>query len=75
MARWPINAWMHVMAANCNQLGSYIDWQRCQIDCDQLGLCINEYIVGSFYGGLAGGLDGGLDGQFNAQFHLAVLGY
>ncbi len=26
---------------DCNQLGLYIDWHCCQIDRDQLGLCIN----------------------------------
>jgi hypothetical protein len=30
---------------NCHQLGLYIDWHCHQIDRNQLGLCINEYIV------------------------------
>ncbi len=30
-----------------NQPGSYIDWHCCQIDCNQLGLCINGCILSS----------------------------
>jgi hypothetical protein len=32
---------MRVMAAIYNRLGLYIDWHHCQIDSDQLGLCID----------------------------------
>ncbi len=75
---------------DCDQLGLYIDWHCCQIDCNQLGSCINEYIVkliaissdhvsmdvdGSFDGGFDGGFNGGFDSGFDGQFYLAVLGY
>jgi hypothetical protein len=71
---------------NCNCLGLYIDWHLCQIDCDQLGSCIDEYIGKSIAisldhvsmdvdSGFDGGFDGGFNGGFNGQFHLAVLGY
>jgi hypothetical protein len=36
MARWPIRAWMHVMAAIYNWFGSYIDWHHYLIDRDQI---------------------------------------
>ncbi len=32
---------------DCDQLGLYIDWHCCQIDHNQLGLCINACIVKS----------------------------
>jgi hypothetical protein len=75
---------------DCNRLGLYIDWHRHQINCNQLGLCIDEYIVesiaisldcismdidGGFDAGFNGGSDGGFNGGFDGQFHLAVLGY
>ncbi len=72
--------------SNCDQLGSYIDWHCCQIDCNQLGLCVNEYIVKLIAissdcvsmdvdGGFDSGYYGGFDGGFNGWFHLAILGY
>ncbi len=64
---------------NYNWLGSYIDWHCCQINCNQLGLCIDEYIVGGFDGEFDGGFDSrfniGFDSGFNGRFHLAVMGY
>jgi hypothetical protein len=50
---------------DCNQLGLYINWHRGQIDCDQLGSCINQYIVKSIAISLDRVLmdvDGGFDG-------------
>ncbi len=71
---------------NCNQLGSYIHWHCCQINCDQLGSCVNEYIVELILissdcvsmdvdSGFDGGFDSRFDGGFDGWFHLAVLGY
>ncbi len=71
---------------NCDQLGLFMDWHCCQINCNQLGLCADEYIVKSITissdcvlidvnGGFGSGFDGGFDGGFDCQFHLAVLGY
>jgi hypothetical protein len=71
---------------NCYWIGLYINWHCCQIDYDQLGSCINEYIVKSTAISLdhvsmdvGVGFDGGFDGRFNSGFngwfHLAVLGY
>jgi hypothetical protein len=52
------------------------------MDCDQLGSCINEYIVKSIAISsdhvsmdVDGGFDGRFDGGFDSWFHLAVLGY
>jgi hypothetical protein len=68
----------------------YIDWHCPQIDCNQLGLCIDEYIIKSIVisldcilMGINGGLDSGFNGGFDGgiyggsfhQFHLAMLGY
>jgi hypothetical protein len=54
----------------------------CQIDCNQLGLSIDEDIVESIAisldrisMGIDGGFDSGFDGGFFDKFHLAVLGY
>ncbi len=74
---------------NYNWLGLYIDWHCCQIDFDQLGLCIDEYIPESIVissdcvsmdvdGGFDGGFNGGFEGVdcgFDGWFHLTVLGY
>jgi hypothetical protein len=67
---------------NCDWLGSYIDWHCCQIDHNQLGLCIDEYIVeliaissDRVWMDVDGRFDGGFDDGFNSRFHLAVLGY
>jgi hypothetical protein len=71
---------------NCNCLGLYIDWHHCQINHDQLGLCVDEYIVESIVissdrvsmdddGGFDDGFDGGFNSGFDGWFHLAVLGY
>ncbi len=63
---------------NCNQLGLYIDWHCCQIGRDQLGLCIDEYIVELIVissDHVSMDVDGGFDGGFDGQVHLAVLGY
>jgi hypothetical protein len=62
----------------CNRLGSYINWHCCQIDHDQLGLCINEYIIKSIAiisDCVSMDVDGGFDGGFDGRFHLAMLGY
>ncbi len=68
--------------SNCNQLGSYINWHHCQIDCNQLGLCIDEYIfkliaisLDRVWMDVDGGFDGLFDGGFDGRFDLAVLGY
>ncbi len=61
-----------------NWLRLYIDWHHCQINCNQLGLCIDEYIVKLIVISLdrvSMDVNGGFDGGFNGQFHLAVLGY
>jgi hypothetical protein len=66
------------MPINYNQLGLYIDWHCCRIDCDQLGLCVNEYIVKSIAISsdcVSNDVDGGFDSGFGGLFHLAVLGY
>jgi hypothetical protein len=63
---------------DCNRLGLYIDWHCCQIECNQLGLCINEYIVELIAISLdcvSMDVDGGFNGGFDSRFHLAVLGY
>ncbi len=71
---------------NCNQLGSYIDWHCYRIDCNQHGLCIDEYIIESIAisldfilmdsdDGVDGVFNSRFDGGFNGWFHLAVLGY
>jgi hypothetical protein len=67
---------------DCDWLRLYIDWHCCQIDCNQLGLCIDEYIVkliaissNCVSMDVDSGFDGGFDGGFDSQFHLAVLGY
>jgi hypothetical protein len=71
---------------NRNLLGLYIDWHCCLINCDQLGLCVNEYFVGLIAissdrvsmdvdGGFNGGFKGGFFTGFRGWFHLAVLGY
>jgi hypothetical protein len=60
--------------SDCDQLGLYIKWHRYQIDCNQLGLCVNEYILKL----IAISSDCVLmdvDGGFDGGFHLAVLGY
>ncbi len=71
---------------NCDQLRSYINRHHCQIDCNQLGLSVDEYIVEliaisldcvsmDVNGGFDGGFDSGFNGGFDGWFHLAVLGY
>jgi hypothetical protein len=71
---------------NCDWFRLYFDWHCHQIDCNQLGLCIDEYIAKLFVislnrisrginGGFDSGFDGGFDGGSFNQFHLAVLGY
>jgi hypothetical protein len=67
---------------DCNWLGFYIDWHCHQIDRNQLGLCVDEYIVESMAISsdrvsmdVDGSFDGGFDGGFDGRFHLAVLGY
>ncbi len=76
--------WDAQVSGNCNRLGSYINWHHCQINCNQLGLCINEYIVeliaisldrvsmdvdSGFDGGFDLGFDGRFDGWFNGGFN------
>ncbi len=64
---------------NCNQLRLYINWHCCQIDCDQLGLCIDKYIVEliaisldhvsmDVNSGFDCGFDVGFNGGFNGGF-------
>ncbi len=68
---------------SCDQLGLYIDWHCRHINCNQLGLCIDEYIVeliaissdgvsmdvdGGFNGGFDSGFYGRFDGGFNGEF-------
>jgi hypothetical protein len=68
---------------DCNWLRLYINWHRCQINRNQLGLCIDEYIVeliaissdhvsmdvdGGFDGGFDGEFDGWFDGWFDGGF-------
>jgi hypothetical protein len=63
---------------NCNQLGSYISWDHHQIDRDQLGACVNEYIIKSIAissDRVLMDVDGAFDGGFDGGFYLAVLGY
>jgi hypothetical protein len=68
--------------SNCNWLGSYINLHCCQIDCDQLGSFIDEYIINTIVISLDcvsmdlnSGFDGMFDSGFDCRFHLAVLGY
>jgi hypothetical protein len=52
---------------DCDWLGLYIDWHCCRIHRDQLGLCINEYIVESIAISLdcvSMDVNGGFDGGF-----------
>jgi hypothetical protein len=59
---------------NCNQLGLFINWHCCRIDRDQLGSCVDEYIVKL----IAITLDCvsmDVDSGFNSGFNLAVLGH
>ncbi len=67
---------------DCDQLGLYMECHHCQIDCNQLGSCVNEFIVKSIAicsdrvsTDVDGGFDGGFNGGFDGGFHLAVLGY
>jgi hypothetical protein len=67
---------------NWNRLGLYINWHHCQINCNQLRLRINEYIVELIAISLDrvsmdvhSGFDGGFTGGFDGWSHLAVLGY
>ncbi len=67
---------------DCNQLGSYIDWHCCRINCNQLGLCIDEYIVeliaissDCVSMDVNSGFDSGFDCGFDGRFHLSVVGY
>jgi hypothetical protein len=63
---------------NCYQLGLYIDWHCRRDDRNQLGSCVDEYIVKLIAINLdcvSLDVDGGFDGGFNAGFNLAVLGY
>jgi hypothetical protein len=62
---------------NYNWLRLYIDWHCCQIDCNQLGLCIDEYIgkliairLDRVSMDVDSGFDGGFNGGFDSQFHL-----
>ncbi len=68
------------IGSDCILIGTAI------INCNQLGLCIDEYIVESIAissdrvqmdgdSGFDGGFDGGFNGGFDGQFHLSVLGY
>jgi hypothetical protein len=68
--------------SNCNWHGLYINWHCCQIDRNQLGLCVDEYIIKSIAISLDRvsmdvdcGFNGGFDGGFVGRFHLAVLVY
>ncbi len=91
---WKIVSWLYVSwqlqdardGSNCNWLRLYINWHHCQINCNQLGLCIDEYIVELIAisldcalmdvdSGFNSGCNGGFDGWFDGWFHLAVLGY
>ncbi len=70
MARWPINAWMHVMAAiaissDCISVGIVVELIAISTDCASMDVD----------GGFNGGFDGVFDGGFDGRFHLAVLGY
>ncbi len=63
---------------NCDWIGLYIDWHCCRNNRNQLGLCINEYIVKLVAINsdcVSMSVDGGFDGGFDGQFHLSVLGY
>ena len=57
-----------MMAAIHNWLGLYVDLHRCQIDCNQLGLCANECIIKSIAissDHVSMDVDGGFDGRLN----------
>jgi hypothetical protein len=62
---------------NCNWLRSYINWHHCRINHNQLGSCIDEYIVKLIAissDHVLMDVDSGFDSGFDGQFHLAVLG-
>ncbi len=66
-----------MMAVIYNWLGLYIDWHCCQIDHNQLRLCVDEYIVKSIAISLDcvsmdinGGYDGVFDGWFYDGFYI-----
>jgi hypothetical protein len=61
--------------SNCDQLRLYINWHHCQINPNQLGLCVDEYIVKSIAISsdsvsmdVDGGFDSGFDGGFDDGF-------
>ncbi len=67
---------------DCDWLGLYINWHCRQNNHDQLGLCVDEYIVESIAISsdcvsmdVDGGFNGGFDDGFGDRFHMAVLGY
>jgi hypothetical protein len=66
MARWPINAWMRVVAA----IGISLD--RISI-----GIIVGSIAISSDRVSMDvdGGFEGGFDSGFGGRFHLAVLGY
>ncbi len=62
MARWPINAWMRMMAAITISL-----------DCILTGTVFESIAISSDC--VSMDVDGGFNDGFDGWFHLAVLGY
>ncbi len=82
MARWPINAWMRMMAeipisSDCISIGIVV--KLIAISSDRALMDVDGGFGGGFDGGFDGQFnnwfDGGFGGGFNGWFHLAVLGY
>jgi hypothetical protein len=67
-----------MMAAIHNWLGLYVDLHRCQIDCNQLGLCADEYIIKLIaisFDRVSLDVDGGFDGCLNGRFNGGFYGW
>ena len=71
---------------DCDRLRLYINWHCRQINHNQLGLCINEYIIELISissdpvsmdvdGGFDGGFDSGFNGWFNSEFDGGFNGW
>ncbi len=66
MARWPINAWMRMVAAieiSSDHMSIGIVVKSIAFSSDCVSMDVDS------------GFDGGFNGGFDGRFHLAVLGY
>ena len=79
MTRWPMSAWMHVMAAIYNRFGSYINWHHYIIDYDQIGSRINgctssNWLQSTWIVDVDDQFDVWFDGRFNGRFDVQFDG-